>query len=192
MGEKEPKLFTDFAPVSTEEWEAKINADLKGKDYERALVWRTYEGFNIRPYYRRENLENIQYLNTLPGEFPFVRGNNKNNSDWLVRQDIFVKDLEDANKKALAVLGKGITSLGFHLDSCNKITKTDFDILLKNICLKLPKLILFALAIIAIVPRFLLNMFQKENGTIQKLSHPHRLIRLLTLSYKGKMGDRGF
>jgi methylmalonyl-CoA mutase len=78
MTDKEQKLFTDFAPVTTEEWEAKINADLKGKDYERALVWKTYEGFNVRPYYRQENLESINYLDTLPGEFPFVRGKQKN------------------------------------------------------------------------------------------------------------------
>lgn len=136
MGEKELKLFTDFAPVTTEEWEAKINADLKGKDYERALVWKTYEGFNVRPYYRRENLENTPYLNALPGEFPFVRGNKKNNNDWFVRQDIFVKDFSEANKKALNILGKGITSLGFYFDCCNKITKADLAVLLKDICVE--------------------------------------------------------
>ncbi|MEZ5104348.1 MAG: methylmalonyl-CoA mutase family protein [Draconibacterium sp.] len=136
MGEKDLKLFNDFAPVTTEKWEAQINADLKGQDYERALVWRTYEGFNVRPYYRQENLENIQYLDTLPGEFPFVRGNSKNNNDWFVRQDIYVKDLAEANKKALSILGKGITSLGFYFDCCEKITKADLAILLKDICLE--------------------------------------------------------
>ncbi len=136
MGEKELKLFTDFPPVTTEEWEAKINADLKGKDYERALVWRTYEGFNVRPYYRQENLESLNYLDTLPGEYPFVRGNNKNNNDWFVRQDIFVKDLKEANKKALTLLGKGITSLGFYFDCCKEITKADLAVLLKDICLE--------------------------------------------------------
>jgi len=136
MGEKELKLFTDFAPVSTEEWDAKIVADLKGLDYERALVWKTYEGINVRPYYRQENLESLQYLNTLPGEFPFVRGNNKNNNDWFVRQDIYVKDLAEANKKALSILGKGITSLGFYFDCCQKITKADLAVLLKDICVE--------------------------------------------------------
>jgi methylmalonyl-CoA mutase len=53
MSDKEQKLFTDFAPVTTEQWEAKINADLKGMDYERARVCNTYDGFNVRPYYRQ-------------------------------------------------------------------------------------------------------------------------------------------
>ena len=136
MQEIESKLFADFAPVSTEEWEAKINADLKGQDYERALVWRTYEGFNIRPYYRNENLKKLKYLDMLPGEFPFVRGTKNNNNDWFVRQDIFVKNFANANKKALSVLGKGITSLGFYFDCIHKITKADLHILLKDISLE--------------------------------------------------------
>lgn len=136
MTEKEQKLFNDFAPVTTEEWEAKINADLKGKDYERALVWKTYEGFSVRPYYRRENLESLNYLDTLPGEFPFVRGNNKTGNDWLIRQNIIVSDFETANKKALEILGKGVNSLGFYFSNCQDITKQNLAVLLKDICLE--------------------------------------------------------
>ena len=136
MTEIKQKLFTDFAPVTTEEWEAKINADLKGKDYERALVWKTYEGFKVRPYYRQENLESMKYLDTLPGEFPFVRGNKKTGNDWLIRQNIFVSDFEVANKKALEVLGKGVTSLGFYFTNCDNISKENIGVLLKDICLE--------------------------------------------------------
>ena len=136
MTDKEQKLFTDFAPVTTEEWEAKINADLKGKDSERALVWKTYEGFNVRPYYREENLESLNYLDTLPGEFPFVRGNKKTGNDWLIRQNILVTNFENANKKALEILGKGVTSLGFYFSSCENITKDSLGVLLKDICLE--------------------------------------------------------
>lgn len=49
---KREKLFTEFPPVPTEKWEEVITADLKGADYERKLVWKTGEGFNVRPYYR--------------------------------------------------------------------------------------------------------------------------------------------
>lgn len=136
MAEKDKKLFTEFKPVTTDEWEAKINADLKGKDYERALVWKTYEGFKVHPYYRQENLDGKEYLESLPGEFPFVRGNKKTNNDWLIRQNIFVSDLEEANKKALTVLGRGVTSLGFLFNDCCSVTSDNIEVLLKDICLE--------------------------------------------------------
>lgn len=133
MGKNELKLFTNFRSVTTDEWEAKINADLKGSDYDKALVWNTYEGFNVRPYYRQENLENLKYLDNLPGEFPFVRGNNKNNNEWFIRQDILVNDFEAANKKALDILSKGVNSIGFVFDNCTKISSDDLAKLLKDI-----------------------------------------------------------
>lgn len=136
MADKYQKLFSEFEPVSTQAWEAKIIADLKGRDYERALVWRTCEGINIRPYYRRENLEGLDYLNTLPGEFPYVRGNKKTGNDWFIRQEIHVKNSVEANKKVHSVLGKGVNSLGFSFDCKTKITKADLAILLKDICLE--------------------------------------------------------
>ncbi len=136
MAEKEAKLFADFKPVTTDEWEAKIIADLKGKDYERALVWKTFEGFGVRPYYRQENLAGKEYLESLPGEFPFVRGNNKTSNDWLIRQNIFVNNFEEANKKALTILGKGVTSLGFLFSDCCSVTPENLATLLKDICLE--------------------------------------------------------
>ncbi|TKG93355.1 methylmalonyl-CoA mutase small subunit [Puteibacter caeruleilacunae] len=136
MAEKDIKLFGDFPPVSTEDWKAKITTDLKGRDYERALVWRTTEGFNVQPFYRNENLEGLDHLDTLPGEFPFVRGNKTDNNEWLVRQDIVVKDFAEANKKALDILMKGVTSLGFIFEDCTSIEKADFDTLLKDIALE--------------------------------------------------------
>ncbi len=136
MADIKQKLFAEFPPVTTEEWEAKINADLKGRDYDRALVWKTQEGFDVRPYYREENLTELTYLDTLPGEFPFVRGNNKTNNDWFVRQNIFVSDFAEANKKALNILGKGVTSLGFLFGECGSVTKESIAVLLKDICLE--------------------------------------------------------
>ena len=35
MAELKEKLFSEFAPVSTEEWMAKITADLKGVPFEK-------------------------------------------------------------------------------------------------------------------------------------------------------------
>ena len=136
MAEKYNKLFEEFPPVSSEDWKAKIVADLKGADFDRKLVWRTNEGFSVQPYYRQEDLATVDYLDTLPGEFPFVRGNKTNDNDWYVRQNIVVNDFAEANKKALDVLMKGVTSLGFVFNECNNVTKDDMAVLLKDICLE--------------------------------------------------------
>ncbi len=116
MAVSKEKLFDQFPPVSTQEWKEKVIADLKGADFDKKLVWRTSEGFNVQPMYREEDIENLKTLNSLPGEYPFVRGTRTDN-EWLTRQDIDVTDVKEANAKALDILDKGIDALGFHLQS---------------------------------------------------------------------------
>ncbi len=111
----ENKLFSDFTPQTTQEWVDKITKDLKGADFNRKLVWRTNEGFDVQPFYRLENMEGKEYMNIYPGDFPYIRGNRKDNNDWYVRQNIIVDDIKAANEKALDVLNKGIDSIGFDL-----------------------------------------------------------------------------
>ena len=55
MAENKEKLFSDFPEVSTQEWMDKIQVDLKGADYEKKLVWKTNEGFKVKPFYRHRN-----------------------------------------------------------------------------------------------------------------------------------------
>lgn len=132
MANLKEKLFTDFPPVTTEEWMAKITADLKGADFEKKLVWKTNEGFKVNPFYRSENIEGMKTTDSLPGEFPFVRGTKKDN-DWYVRQDISVVDFKAANAKALDVLNKGVTSLGFSI-SGSDVNAENIKTLLDGIC----------------------------------------------------------
>lgn len=115
MADSKEKLFSDFPSVSTEQWMEKVTADLKGADYEKKLVWKTNEGFKVKPFYRMEDLEGLNTTNALPGEFPYLRGTKKNNV-WLVRQDICARDAKEANAKALDILGKGVDSLSFHVN----------------------------------------------------------------------------
>ena len=109
---KNQKLLSEFPPVSTEKWEEIIQKDLKGADYKRKLVWKPLEGFKVAPYYRSEDLAGKEYLDSLPGEFPFTRGE-KTNNDWEIRQDIEITDAKQANNDALFILDRGVTSLGF-------------------------------------------------------------------------------
>lgn len=112
MAEKKELLFDQFPPVSTEEWKAKVEADLKGAPFDKKLVWRTNEGFNLQPMYRAEDIESLHTTDSLPGEYPFIRGI-KTDNDWLSRQEIIADTPEKANALALEVLAKGINSLGF-------------------------------------------------------------------------------
>lgn len=118
MAEKKELLFDQFPPVSTAEWKAKVEADLKGAPFDKKLVWRTNEGFNVQPMYRAEDIADLKTTDSLPGEYPYVRGTRDNN-DWLSRQEIIADDAEAANAKALDVLGKGINSLGFKVKEAN-------------------------------------------------------------------------
>ena len=132
MAELKEKLFSEFAPVSTEEWMAKITADLKGVPFEKKLVWKTGEGFNVNPFYRAEDIEGLKTTESLPGEFPYVRGTKKDN-DWKVRQNIEVTCFKGANEKALDILNKGVTSLGFIIKGSD-VNAENIATLLDGIC----------------------------------------------------------
>lgn len=117
MAENKEKLFDQFPPVSPETWRAKAEVDLKGADFNKKLVWRTNEGFNLQPMYRLSDIKDLKTTDSLPGEYPYIRGTRTNN-DWAVRQDITVgDDPKAANAKALDILNKGVTSIGFGLKS---------------------------------------------------------------------------
>ena len=132
MTQKE-KLFDQFPPVSTEEWMNKIHSDLKGADFNKKMVWKTEEGFNVKPFYRMEDSVDLKYPDTLPGQFPYVRGTKIWKNNWYVRQDIEVSDYSEANRKALDILLKGVDSLGFVITDPESVNIENFNILLRGI-----------------------------------------------------------
>jgi methylmalonyl-CoA mutase len=133
MENQKNKLFDNFPGTSSQAWHDLIIKDLKGADYDKKLVWHTNEGFAVQPFYRSEDMDQINWLKSLPGSFPYIRGNCASGNNWLVRQDIRVTDIVEANEKALDILMKGVDSLGFELD-CKKVyTVDEIERLLKNI-----------------------------------------------------------
>ncbi|NLI71511.1 MAG: methylmalonyl-CoA mutase small subunit, partial [Bacteroidales bacterium] len=114
MADKKLNLLADFPAVSTEQWMEVVTRDLKGSDFEKRLVWRTNEGFKVQPFYRAEDIEGLKTTEVKPAAYPYVRSTKPNN-DWLIRQDIKVENVVEANKKALNALSRGATSLGFQL-----------------------------------------------------------------------------
>ena len=132
MSNCKEQLFTEFKAPTRQEWLDKIQVDLKGADFNKRLVWRTNEGFNVQPFYLKEDLENLKTPDSLPGEFPFVRGNKKGDNAWYVRQRIMADDAAAANEKALDILNRGVDSLSFKIPGKN-ISKDFVETLLKGI-----------------------------------------------------------
>lgn len=133
MADSKEKLFSDFPGVSTEAWMEKITADLKGADFEKKLVWRTNEGFKVKPFYRQEDLEGLKTTEGLPGQFPYVRGTKKDDNTWYVRQNIKVECPKAANEKALDILNRGVDSLGFSIKK-KDLSAEYIETLLEGIC----------------------------------------------------------
>ena len=109
----ESKLFQEFPLVNTEQWEEVIHKDLKGADYQKKLVWRTDEGFQVQPYYRAEDLDSLEYLEALPNQFPYTRGFKTKNNQWNIVQEITERDPKKANANAINALKKGADTVSF-------------------------------------------------------------------------------
>jgi methylmalonyl-CoA mutase len=131
--DKKERLFEKFPPVSTEKWMEKITADLKGADFNKKLVWKTRDGIAVMPFYRQEDLDKLPHRGFLPGEYPYVRGVRVSDNTWLVRQDIIVRDYREANRKALDILMRGITSVGFVIEDPQSVSVDNISQLLEGI-----------------------------------------------------------
>jgi len=58
MSATNEKLFAEFPPVTTAEWEAAIAKDLKGRD-PKTLIWKTEDGVDVKPFYRAEDIQHL-------------------------------------------------------------------------------------------------------------------------------------
>lgn len=160
-------LFHEFPPISSSEWKEKINADLKGADFEKKLVWKTEEGLKVQPYYRQEDLEKLS-VNTAPGAFPFVRGNEAEYNNWQIIQQINSPSLENANKRAVQAVERGAEGLSFRIDQVNNAE--DLAFLLKNIDLTETDLHFHSANTYSILADLLRKEFERQNIDAGKVS----------------------
>ena len=93
-------LFDDFKPVNAKAWKQKIQADLKGADYNDTLIWNTNEDINVKPFYHSDHFED-KAIHTIP------------TPNWYAGQFIFVADANAANKKAVNAIERGAESIVF-------------------------------------------------------------------------------
>jgi methylmalonyl-CoA mutase len=83
----EQKLFSEFKPTTAADWAARAQKDLRETPLE-SLAWQTYEGITIKPYYTREDIQQLPFAQHKPGDFPFVRGTAGSSNSWQNIQQI--------------------------------------------------------------------------------------------------------
>ncbi|WP_299755081.1 methylmalonyl-CoA mutase family protein [uncultured Pontibacter sp.] len=111
--QNQERLFAEFTPGTTADWEQKARKDLRETPLE-SLTWHTYEGIDIKPYYAKEDIADLPFVQQRPGDFPFLRGNKTGNNGWLNVQQIEVQgDSKHAIEKAADALQRGAEGIYF-------------------------------------------------------------------------------
>ena len=106
------KLFNEFSDVSSKEWKQKIQADLKGADYNETLIWKTNEGIDVKPFYHADEFSTLPSISSSQA------------SQWLICDTIFVSDIKKSNHYAKEFLSRGAQSIKFIIPSKDVSIKT--------------------------------------------------------------------
>jgi methylmalonyl-CoA mutase len=115
MAEKQSNttLFPEFTASTYDEWYDITVKSLKGKPFEK-LVKTNYEGFDVQPMYRAEDIADLAHIPTTPGAYPYVRGTKVDgyqSQAWEVAQAINLSDPEDFNQALKHDLDRGQTAI---------------------------------------------------------------------------------
>jgi len=109
-------------------WDKLVTRELKGKSPD-SLRWMTPEGIGIKPLYTAEDIADLDFVNTLPGLPPYVRGVRGSmyaGRPWTIRQyagfstakesNAFYRRCLDAGQKGLSVAFDLATHRGYDSD----------------------------------------------------------------------------
>ena len=104
---------------SLAEWRAVASKELRGRSLDE-LDWHTLEGLKIKPIYTKEDTDQLDHLDSLPGMEPFTRGPKAtmySGRPWTIRQYAGFSTAEESNafyRKNLAAGQQGV-SVAFDL-----------------------------------------------------------------------------
>lgn len=113
-------LLDTFPAVADESWRAAVEADLKGADFDKKLVWQTFEGLKVQPYYRGPALEGLGYLESAPGQQPWHRGPSPDGNAWSIVQEVASPQPLAANAAAREALEGGADGVCFVCEPVEK------------------------------------------------------------------------
>ncbi|MFP6580823.1 MAG: methylmalonyl-CoA mutase [Myxococcota bacterium] len=101
-----------------EQWNELATKELRGRSLDD-LVQTTPDGLEIKPLYTAADLEGLEYVDTLPGMFPFLRGPRATmyaNRAWTLRQYAGFSTAEESNAFYRANLKAGQQGLSVAFD----------------------------------------------------------------------------
>jgi len=109
-------LAGGFPHVDDAAWKALAEKALKGADFDKALVSRTYDGLSVKPLYTLNDEISSDSAGT-PGAAPFTRGfeARRTNPPWHIRQLHLAADPSRANKNILRDLEGGVTAIALQI-----------------------------------------------------------------------------
>lgn len=117
MNTKNKSLFSDFSPVSQQDWLERVTIDLKGEDFNRKLVWKNLNDIELQPYYEKASRR--------------LDHTGENAKALINYRSIAVDTAEKANRLALKAIEEGVTGLLFEVQNTVSISE-----LLKNVDLE--------------------------------------------------------
>src|SRR6185295_392862 len=117
----DPKPPADVDPKAAADlktWNDLARKDRKGADPE-GLVWHTPEGIDVKPLYTRADVEGLDFTDTIPGAYPFLRGPKATmyaGQPWTIRQYAGFSTAEESNAFYRANLAAGQMGLSVAFD----------------------------------------------------------------------------
>jgi methylmalonyl-CoA mutase len=99
-------------------WKKLAAKERKGAD-PGGLVWHTPEGIEVRPLWTRADVDGLDFLDTVPGDYPYVRGPRATmyaERAWTVRQYAGFSTAEESNAFYRANLAAGQMGLSVAFD----------------------------------------------------------------------------
>src|SRR6058998_2639081 len=105
-------------PAGPAPWVELARKERRGADPD-GLVWHTPEGIDVKPLWTRADVEHLDFIDTLPGGFPFLRGPRATmyaGQPWTIRQYAGFSTAEESNAFYRANLAAGQKGLSVAFD----------------------------------------------------------------------------
>ena len=122
--------MSDYKPEqkTVEQWRELATKQMKGKSPD-SLTWETAEGINIKPLYTQADIADLDYVDSMPGTAPYIRGPQATmyaGRPWTIRQyagfstaeasNAFYRNALDAGAQGVSVAFDLATHRGYDSD----------------------------------------------------------------------------